>query len=80
MKIFYTSKAEKQLIGLPKSELKKIFSKIEKLSDESGAGKPLKGEFDGLYSLRAWPYRIIYKVEEGALVICSVAHRQGVYK
>ncbi len=80
MEIIYTSKAEKQLTKIPQRELKKIFLKIEKLSNEPDAGKMLKGEFEGLFSLRAWPYRIIYKMEKGQIIIFSVSHRQSVYK
>lgn len=80
MEIFYTSRSEKQLVKIPKRELKKIFVKIEKLCLETSSGKALKGEFEGLFSIRSWPYRIIYKVEKNKLIIFSVAHRQGAYK
>ena len=80
VKILYTSKAEKQLCRLPKTELKKIVSKIELLTSNPTAGKPLKGEFLGLLSLRAWPYRIIYKTANKSVIIYSVAHRQSAYK
>ena len=80
MKIIYSSKARKQLTKIPKKELKKIFPKIEKLSLDPMAGKYLKGEYGGFLSLRAWPYRIIYKIEDNTLTIFSIAHRQGVYK
>lgn len=80
MEISYLSKARKQIKKIPKRELKKIISKIERLAEDPDAGKVLKGEFEGFLSYRAWPYRIIYKIEKKVLVVCSVAHRQGVYK
>lgn len=70
----------KQLKHFPKSELKKIFNKIEKLSQDTTAGKQLKGGLSGLLSLRVWPYRIIYQTNNGKITIYSIAHRQSVYK
>jgi addiction module RelE/StbE family toxin len=79
MKLFYKPQALKQLKKLPKSEARKVLKKLEKLPDDPFVGKPLKGEFEGLMSLRAWPYRIIYEVRKKEIVY-SVSHRQGVYK
>lgn len=45
-------------------------------------GKKLEGRFEGAYSYRVWPYRIIYRVYKNLLivVVVHVGHRQGVYK
>ncbi len=46
-------------------------------------GKSLKGKLKGEYSWRFGDYRIIYKIEKEpqlTIVICSLGHRQGVYK
>lgn len=80
MDIEFKDAVRKQLKHFPKSEFKKIFSKIEKLSQESTAGKQLKGELSGLLSLRVWPYRIIYQVDKNKIIIFSIAHRQSAYK
>jgi len=42
----------------------------------------LEGEYRGQWSLRVWPYRIIYRVEKRKLIvlILEIAHRQGAYK
>lgn len=80
MKLEYKPRAVKQLKKLPKTEVKKIIKKLELLAKEPTAGKILKGELEGLRSLRAWPYRIIYEVKKTSLIIYSVAHRQGAYK
>ncbi|RLC34341.1 MAG: hypothetical protein DRZ76_02845 [Candidatus Nealsonbacteria bacterium] len=46
------------------------------------AGKKLKGKFQGCYSLRIGPYRIIYKIYKSQLniLIIRIGPRQGVYK
>lgn len=79
MEIIYERQAVKQLEKIPKVEIKKIIFKIEKLEQNPRVGKALHGELDGLYSLRAWPYRILYEITKTSIVICSVAHRQDVY-
>ncbi len=80
MNLSYKPQVIKQLDKLPKSENKKIIRKLQLLSKDPMAGKSLKGEFEGLYSLRAWPYRIIYEIKRDEIIIYSVAHRQSAYK
>ncbi len=79
MNLEYKPQAVKQLKKLPKMAVKKIIRKLELLLTEPLIGKQLKGEMEGLRSLRAWPYRIIYEVKSNSVVIYSIAHRQGVY-
>ena len=80
MKLEYRPEAVRQLKKFPKTEVKKIIRKLESLASDPHAGKILKGELEGLKSLRAWPYRIIYGVKDTSVVIYSIAHRQGAYK
>lgn len=79
MKLEYKPAVVKQLKKLPLSEKKKIIKKLELLSLDPFSGKSLKGELEGLRSLRAWPYRIIYEIRGKSLIILSVAHRQSAY-
>ena len=80
MKIVFNPKANKQFQKLPVVQKKKVVRKLRVLADDPWTGKLLEGEYKGLRSLKAWPYRIIYAVVGEELVIYSVAHRQGVYK
>lgn len=79
MKLEYKPEVVKQLKKLPLSEKKKIIKKLELLSESPYSGKSLRGELAGLRSLRVWPYRIIYEIQENLLIILSVAHRQSAY-
>lgn len=79
MLLNYKPEAVKQLKKLSTSEKKKVSKKLELLSKNPYSGKALKGELEGLRSLRAWPYRIIYEVKNKSLIILSVAHRQSAY-
>ena len=60
----------------------RIYLQIKELEHDANLGKPLSGKFQGLRSIRVWPYRIIYEVYEQKLIILivEIAHRQGVYK
>ena len=79
MLLNYKPEAVKQLEKLSISEKKKVVKKLELLSKNPYSGKVLKGELEGLRSLRAWPYRIIYEIKNKSLIILSVAHRQSAY-
>jgi len=80
MKLDLTSRARKQLKKIPKREQKKIIHKLESLSQDSHSGKALEREYKGMYSLRAWPYRIIYLLKKDKVIVVSIAPRQGIYK
>lgn len=74
--------AHKQYKLLPKAEQKKVRKKLLLLEMDPTAGKKLTGELIGIRSLRAWPYRIIYEINETEkrIEIHKIAHRQGAYK
>lgn len=80
MRVVYSSTAAKKILRLPPPERKKILRRIYQLSLDPCSGKKLKGKLEGLWSFRAWPYRIIYQIESKELHIVAVDHRQGVYK
>ncbi len=82
MKIIFTSETEKQYGKLKTSDQRKINKKITLLHLTAHLGKKLSGEFSGLYSLKAWPYRIVYLIKDTKkeIWIVTIAHRQGVYK
>ncbi len=81
MEIIVTPEAEKQYKKLPKVEQKKVKKKLFLLEHYPKAGKKLLGAFSEVYSLRAWPYRILYYINESKnkIYIVTIAHRQGVY-
>ena len=73
---------QKKLEKLPKADYYRILSALSILTGNPYVGKKMKGEYDGSYSYRVWPYRIIYDIYKKALLILvvRVGHRQGVYK
>ncbi len=74
--------AQKSLSRLPKKQQQNILAAIDMLLLNPYLGKKLEGEYEGQYTLRVWPYRILYAFEKKQLLIyvLAIAHRQGVYK
>lgn len=82
MKVIISKKADENLKSLPKSEQKKITKKLLLLETDPFAGKKLSGDYFGTWSLKVWPYRIIYRIDKikKEVLIGSILHRQGAYK
>lgn len=82
MDVLLTKEANRQYNKLIKTDKIKIDKKILLLFSDSYAGKKLSGEFIGKCSLKAWPYRIIYIIDESKKIIwiLSILHRQEAYK
>ncbi len=76
-----SKKAGKDYNHIPQAEQKKIDKKLIAIQNNPYEGKKLLGEFSGIYSFRAWPYRILYRIrrDEEKIDIISIEHRQGVY-
>ncbi len=81
-RVLLTKTAEKSFLKLPPSAKKKISKGINKLTENPLLGEKLRGEFDGMYKLYAWPYRIIYIFDSKTktVTVVEVEHRQGAYK
>lgn len=82
MLVVLSSDSLKQYERLPKSEKAKIRKKLYALEQSPYSGKKLMGELKGIYSLKVWPYRILYEINEveKRIEVYKIAHRQGVYK
>jgi mRNA-degrading endonuclease RelE of RelBE toxin-antitoxin system len=53
---------------------------LDDLSKEPFAGKPLKEELAGLWSLPVSHHRIIYQVESGKITVVFIGPRRDVYE
>lgn len=82
MQVVLSKDAQKQYKHLANTEQKKVKRKLILLESDPLAGKKLSGEFEESYSLRSWPYRIIYVInkQKKRVEISAILHRQGVYK
>lgn len=77
-----TPKAEKDLVSITSRDKIRVVLALQGLAENPFAGKKLKGELDGLYSVRVWPYRIIYEIYKKKLLVLviRIGHRQEAYK
>ena len=82
MQVIITPKALRQLAHLQKPNQTKVKKKLSVLEQNPFLGKKLGGELVDQYSLRAWPYRILYIIEkrQSKVYVISIIHRQGAYK
>lgn len=82
MQVILSKVAKKQYDHLPPPEQKKVKKKLLSLEINPLAGKKLSGELSLYRSLRIWPYRIIYTLneKEKRVEISDIEHRQGAYK
>lgn len=74
--------AVKFLKKTDKSEGKRILDKLESLKDNPELGKPLTGNFAGLWNLRIGKYRALYRILNDRLIIVviRIGHRKNVYE
>lgn len=74
-------KAQKELNKIPAEHQKRLIATLITITADPFVGKKMDGKFNGLYTYRVWPYRIIYKIYKEILliVVIRVGHRQGVY-
>ncbi len=80
--IFFKESVWKDFKKIPQNDLKRVLSKIEKLSEnprQIGCEK-LTGQ--ELYRIRQGNYRIIYSIQDNELTIwvVKVGHRKDIYR
>ena len=81
-KVYFTPNTAKILNKLKDKKLeKRIRDARSKLEQNPLAGKKLVGKLVGQYSLRIWPYRIVYFInDEKDIIITDIRHRKDVYR
>lgn len=59
-----------------------LLTALVKLGKDPYLGKKLVGKYQGCYSLRVWPLRIIYQVypERLTILVIRIGHRSKVYQ
>ena len=80
-RIIISTRASKELRNLPADMRRKIDRAIDILRENPFMGKKLHADFEGMRSLRVWPYRIVYVIARHivTVTVLRVGHRQGVY-
>lgn len=82
-KVLIKKSALTDLHAVPKPDQKRLLDAIEsKLSKDPYQGKALSGEFKGLYRWRSGKFRIVYEIQQEALVVLvlRIGHRKDIYR
>lgn len=79
-RVAVSPKAAKALNKIEKKHQRRIGAALVLLQSDPLKGKPLTGKYTGTYSLRVWPYRVIYLIEKKKklIYVISIGHRQGI--
>ena len=80
--ILFKESVYKEFKSLPKIDLKKILSKIERLADDPRPIGSQKLTGFELYRVRQGQYRIVYSIQDNQLLIhvVKVGHRKDMYR
>lgn len=81
-KIFFKKSVEKDLQGIPKSDLRRILSKIEQLQNNPRPEGSEKLSGQERYRIRQGNYRVVYSIQDNELTIwvVKVGHRREIYR
>ena len=81
-KIYFKKSVEKDLIGIPKKDLKKILDRIELLAENPRPPGCEKLAGQQRYRLRQGRYRILYSIQDDELTVwvVRVGHRKDIYR
>ena len=80
--ILFRESVYKDLHAIPKTDLKKILSRIERLAEDPRPAGCQKLTNADLYRVRQGVYRIVYSIHDRTMVIhvVRVGHRREVYR
>ncbi len=82
-RIEFTSSAQREYLRLPKSDRQRIGQRVESLADNPRpAGCVKLAGATNLWRIRCGDYRVIYAIEDAALILAvvKVGHRREVYR
>lgn len=79
--VHLTDEAQRFLDKCDKSVSEAIIKRLEYLSINPKAGKPLTANLAGYYSLRIGDYRALYQIKHQELIVLIIAigHRKNIY-
>jgi len=78
--IRFTPRFLKNIKVLDREIQVRILREINILKTNPYVGKPLRGEWKGIYSLRIGDYRVLYQIKKNEVFLLVVGHRKRVYR
>ena len=81
-RILFKSSVEKDLSGIPKSDVRKLLNRIKTLENDPRPAGSEKLTGQERYRLRQGRYRIVYSIQDEELTVwvVKVGHRKDVYR
>jgi len=76
----FKPKAVKDIEGLPSRIRGRILARIEEMSDNLKGGVERLTEYTPEYRLRVGDYRVLFEIEEKAIIIYRIRHRGKAYR
>ena len=78
--IEFKPQALKDAKRIPKQQLRRIFDRLEKLSDGLSGDVKRLTNFTPEYRLRVGSYRILFEIQGSSIIIYRILHRKDAYK
>jgi mRNA interferase RelE/StbE len=78
--IEFKPRAAKDIQTFPSRIRSRILARIEKMSDNLRGDVKRLADSTPEYRLRVGEYRVLFEVEEGAIVIYRIRHRREAYR
>jgi len=78
--IRFTPSFLKRIKDLDEEVQVRILREVNILKTDPYAGKPLRGEWKAVRSLRIGDYRILYQIKGNEIFLLVVGHRRRIYK
>jgi len=81
-KIYFKKSVLKDIKNIPDKDLKRIFNRIESLSDDPRPPGHEKLSDQDLYRIRQGNYRIVYSIKDELLTVwvIKIGHRRDIYR
>jgi mRNA interferase RelE/StbE len=76
----FTPRFLKKIKALDREIQVRILREVNVLKTNPYAGKPLRGEWKGVYALRVGNYRVLYQIKGSAVFLLVVGHRKRIYE
>ena len=78
-RIEFKPRSIKDCRSLPKKDVTKVFAKIEGLKNNLDGDVKRLTNYTPEFRLRVGDYRVLFEIENGAIVIYRIGHRKNIY-
>ncbi len=81
-RVVVVQRAQKEAQRFPKRDQRRIAEAITSLQSDPFQGTQLRGDHEEKWSLRVWPYRVVYTIEKGivTVTVVRIGHKKEVYR